>query len=232
MPGRGEAPVRELGADVFRCESRRALHGCLRAVSSRSWFVRHGALVQELIEPPLRDLRILVAGGVVVGAAQRERAPGEWRTNVSLGGHLVHAVPDARVRQLALAAVDAVGGDFAGVDLLPTPVGDYVGCRAERRGRVRRALLASRVGRSDRRRPRARDCGRRDRARSLRPPDSRLRRGGEAKRPIAAAGAHDRGGADHGASRLTNDRATGGSRASTEARIVSRQRLTSGARGR
>ena len=114
------------GADVFRCGSEPLLRERLRAVASRSWFRRHGALVQELVEPPLRDLRIVVAGGVVVGAAGRERAPGEWRTNVSLGGHLVQAVPDADAGRLALAAAEAVGGDLVGVDLLPTPGGGYV----------------------------------------------------------------------------------------------------------
>jgi glutathione synthase/RimK-type ligase-like ATP-grasp enzyme len=95
-------------------------------VAGRTWFTRHGALVQELVSPPLRDLRVIVAGGHVVGAAAREAQEGEWRTNVSLGGRLVPAVPAREARRLALAAVEAVGGDLVGVDLLPLENGGFV----------------------------------------------------------------------------------------------------------
>ena len=113
------------GLDVFRCDTEEAVQACLRAVEGRSWFRRHGALVQELVPPPARDLRVVVAGGAVVGAAGREPAPGEWRTNVSLGGRRVAVEPDEEARRLALAAVEAVGGDLVGVDLLPLPDGSW-----------------------------------------------------------------------------------------------------------
>lgn len=113
------------GRDVRRCESEEALRACLHAVEGRPWFRRQGALVQELVEPVREDLRLIVAGAEVVGAAARRPKPGEWRTNVSVGGALVRAVPDGRATELALAAVAAVGGDLVGVDLLPLPGGGY-----------------------------------------------------------------------------------------------------------
>ncbi len=59
-----------------------------------------------------------MAGGEVVGAAERVAAAGNGRTNVSLGGTLRPAdVPPAR--SLAVAAAAAVGADLVGVDLLP-----------------------------------------------------------------------------------------------------------------
>jgi RimK family alpha-L-glutamate ligase len=114
------------GADVVRCDSRPALERTLRTLATRPWFAQQGALVQELIPSTGEDLRVLVSGGTVVGAIARVAAAGEWRTNVSLGGRRRPADPPGEARRLAQAAVAAVAGDLVGVDLLPTPDGDYV----------------------------------------------------------------------------------------------------------
>ncbi len=76
-------------------------------------------LAQELVPPLGWDLRIVVSGGRVVGAARRVAAAGEWRTNVALGADVEPAAPPALARSLALAAAEAVKGDLVGVDLLP-----------------------------------------------------------------------------------------------------------------
>ena len=65
------------------------------------------------------DLRLLVAGGEVVGAAERTAAPGEWRTNRSLGGSVRPVEPHAAACAAGIAAARAVGADAVGVDLLP-----------------------------------------------------------------------------------------------------------------
>ena len=110
------------GKDVFRCVTRAALRECLEDVRTTPWFRRHGALLQELIPPLGYDLRVLVAGGVTVSAIERVAAPGEWRTNISLGGSRRPCVPSPAASALAVAAANAIGGDLVGVDLLP--VGD------------------------------------------------------------------------------------------------------------
>jgi glutathione synthase/RimK-type ligase-like ATP-grasp enzyme len=111
------------GRDVFRCETQAELSACLRRVCRRSWFRRDGALLQELVPTDGRDLRILVAGGRVTGAVERRAAPGEWRTNVTLGGarRPTEAPEDACV--VALDAVSAVGVDLGCVDVLTRPDG-------------------------------------------------------------------------------------------------------------
>jgi glutathione synthase/RimK-type ligase-like ATP-grasp enzyme len=75
--------------------------------------------VQELVPPTRQDLRILVAADTVVGCVRRVAAPGEWRTNISLGGTRHATVPPPRACALALAAAQAIRADFVGVDLLP-----------------------------------------------------------------------------------------------------------------
>jgi len=111
------------GTDVVRCDTPAELRREFARLSSRPWFAAHGLLAQELLPPPEADLRVLVACGEVVGAISRRAAPGEWRTNVALGGTRVHAVPPPEARRLAVAAAAAIGADLVGVDLLPTPGG-------------------------------------------------------------------------------------------------------------
>jgi RimK family alpha-L-glutamate ligase len=114
------------GRDVHLCRTRAAAQDCLDEFSTRAWFRRHGVLAQELIPPMGRDLRIVVAGGCVVGAVERVASPGEWRTNVALGGTRRPTSPPLAARELALAAAAAAGGDLVGVDLLPTPDDGWV----------------------------------------------------------------------------------------------------------
>jgi RimK family alpha-L-glutamate ligase len=114
------------GVDVIRCETEGELEEAWEEVRSRRWFQRRGVLVQELVPPCGFDLRLIVAGGRVVGAVERIAAPGEWRTNVSLGGGRRPADPPEEAVQLGLAAAEAIGADLIGVDLLPVDGGFVV----------------------------------------------------------------------------------------------------------
>jgi ribosomal protein S6--L-glutamate ligase len=107
------------GQDVVLCRSVEDVSRNLGRVSHRSWWHRHGALVQELVEPVDHDVRVVVAGDRAVAGAQRIAGEGEWRTNVTLGGRVVKAELPPGTEALALRAARAVGIDFAGVDLLP-----------------------------------------------------------------------------------------------------------------
>jgi RimK family alpha-L-glutamate ligase len=115
------------GHEVHRCDDTDVLRRTFERVQSTAWFRRHGALVQELVPPQGYDLRILVAAGRVVGAVHRVAAPGEWRTNVALGGvRRPVAEPPHEAGLVAIEAARAIGASLVGVDLLPDGLGGWV----------------------------------------------------------------------------------------------------------
>ena len=113
------------GRDVTLCADEPGYRGALAVFRDRPWFHSAGAVVQELVPPRGHDLRVVVAGGEVVGAIKRVARPGEWRTNVALGARRMPTEPSPAARSLALAAAEAIGADLAGVDLLPLGPGRY-----------------------------------------------------------------------------------------------------------
>jgi [lysine-biosynthesis-protein LysW]---L-2-aminoadipate ligase len=113
------------GRDVCLCWTDAQVADAMGELRSRSWFRRHGVLAQSVIPTPGFDLRVLVAGGRVVGAVERHPLSGEWRTNISVGAERRETTPDAEARRLAAAAAAAVGADLVGVDLMPLPDGGY-----------------------------------------------------------------------------------------------------------
>ncbi len=77
---------------------------------------QHVVYIQELIDKPGRDIRLIVVGERVLGASYRESA--QWRTNVARGARSVRCPLPPGLERLALAAARAVGGGVLGVDVL------------------------------------------------------------------------------------------------------------------
>jgi RimK family alpha-L-glutamate ligase len=113
------------GREVELCEDEITFRRHLRALEHRLWFQRSGAVLQDLVPPCGSDLRVVVAGGTAVGAISRVAAPGEWRTNIALGGKRVAVDPPAAALELAVRAAESAGADLLGVDLLPDGAGGH-----------------------------------------------------------------------------------------------------------
>lgn len=111
------------GRHVTLCETTDDLVAALDGLRDEPWFREHGALVQDLVPPTGSDLRLVVAGGRVVGSIRRVAASGEWRTNVALGAERRPLAPSPCAIRLGIAAAEASGGTLVGVDLLETPDG-------------------------------------------------------------------------------------------------------------
>jgi RimK family alpha-L-glutamate ligase len=80
--------------------------------------------VQRAIDHGGCDVRAFVIGGRIIGSIERRARDGDWRTNVSRGGETrPFELPPAWER-LAVNAAQAVGADYAGVDLLSSRDGE------------------------------------------------------------------------------------------------------------
>jgi [lysine-biosynthesis-protein LysW]--L-2-aminoadipate ligase len=76
----------------------------------------HLIYLQEYIEKPGRDVRVIVVGGRPIGAVYRSSA--EWRTNVARGAETTVCPLTPVLSKLATDAARAVGAEIAGVDLV------------------------------------------------------------------------------------------------------------------
>lgn len=82
---------------------------------------QHIVYLQELIDKPGRDIRVIVVGDGVIGATYRYSA--DWRTNAARGARSAPCPLTTELTGLARAAARAVGGGVLGVDLIEGPDG-------------------------------------------------------------------------------------------------------------
>ncbi|WP_302080128.1 RimK family alpha-L-glutamate ligase [Salinibaculum rarum] len=80
------------------------------------------AFLQRFVDSPgdARDARVYIVDGEIIGAMYRHAPEGEWRTNVSLGSDVHDATDDLpeTAKEMAIGAAEAIGLDYAGVDLI------------------------------------------------------------------------------------------------------------------
>ncbi len=83
----------------------------------RAWELnRYVWYIQEYLPHFHRDVRAFVIGHRVVAAMQRNAK--EWKTNYSMGAEILPIELPPEMEKLALEAVETVGLDYAGVDLM------------------------------------------------------------------------------------------------------------------
>jgi len=77
--------------------------------------------LQEYVERPPRDIRIMVIGKEVVAASYRYSPLEDWRTNVARGGTSKPCPITHELEDLALKASEAVGSGVLAVDCMESP---------------------------------------------------------------------------------------------------------------
>lgn len=77
--------------------------------------------LQEFIKKPGRDIRAIMIGDELIGAAYRKSS--HWITNASRGGKSQKCKPDKQLVKICKATSRAVGGGILAIDLLETKQG-------------------------------------------------------------------------------------------------------------
>ena len=114
--GRLIALIKDRDSAQAIVESREQMHNALLQIY----------YIQEYVERPPRDIRVLVIGDSAVAASYRYSPKNDWRTNVARGGISKPCRLTEELEDLALRAAEAVGGGVLAVDCMESPTGILV----------------------------------------------------------------------------------------------------------
>ncbi|SDX77772.1 lysine biosynthesis protein LysX [Halobellus clavatus] len=106
------------GRLMAKVESRSAAEAILEHKATLGHYQHKVFYVQEFVEKPGRDIRVVAVDGEPVAAMTR--SSDHWLTNAAKGGEVAAFEVDDRALELVEAASAAVGGGLLGVDLMET----------------------------------------------------------------------------------------------------------------
>jgi [lysine-biosynthesis-protein LysW]--L-2-aminoadipate ligase len=106
------------GRLMAKIDSRNAAEAILEHKETLGHYEHKVFYVQEFVEKPGRDIRVLATDGEPVAAMAR--SSDHWLTNAAKGAETERIALDDEMRALVETASDAVGGGLLGVDLMET----------------------------------------------------------------------------------------------------------------
>jgi [lysine-biosynthesis-protein LysW]--L-2-aminoadipate ligase len=106
------------GRLMAKIDSRGAAEAILEHKETLGHYEHKIFYVQEFVQKPGRDIRVLAVDGDPIGAMVR--SSDHWLTNAAKGAETEAFELDDRARELVAAASEAVGGGLLGVDLMET----------------------------------------------------------------------------------------------------------------
>lgn len=109
------------GRLIARIDTRWAAEAILEHKDTLGSYEHKVFYIQEFIDKPDRDIRVVAADGEPIAAMTRSSA--HWITNVAKGGTTTKFDVTDEVAHLVMQASDAVGGGLLGVDLMETASG-------------------------------------------------------------------------------------------------------------
>jgi [lysine-biosynthesis-protein LysW]--L-2-aminoadipate ligase len=109
------------GRLIARLDTRAAAEAILEHKDTLGGYEHKVFYIQEFVEKPGRDIRVLSAEGEPIAAMTR--SSDHWITNAARGGSVEKFELTDEVRHMVREASDAVGGGLLGVDLMETETG-------------------------------------------------------------------------------------------------------------
>ncbi|ELZ73750.1 lysine biosynthesis protein LysX [Haloferax sp. Atlit-10N] len=106
------------GRLMAKIDSEAAAEAILEHKSTLGNYEHKVFYIQEFVEKPGRDIRVLATDGEPVAAMVR--SSDHWLTNAAKGASVDEFELDDRAKELVKQASDAVGGGLLGVDLMET----------------------------------------------------------------------------------------------------------------
>jgi [lysine-biosynthesis-protein LysW]--L-2-aminoadipate ligase len=106
------------GRLLSKINDREAAEAILEHKQTLGGYQHHIFYVQEYVDKPARDIRTFVLGDETICAIYRHSD--HWITNTARGGQASNCPVTPEIRELSLAAAQAVGGGALAVDLLET----------------------------------------------------------------------------------------------------------------
>lgn len=111
------------GIGVFLAEDTKAAKNFLRTFKSFDAKV----MLQEFVaESAGTDIRVIIIGGKIIGALERESQDGDFRANIALGATTKAIELTKEEKEVSLKAAEAMGLNMAGVDLMRTKNGPVI----------------------------------------------------------------------------------------------------------
>jgi RimK family alpha-L-glutamate ligase len=105
------------GKTVYLCETRKIFEGLMELLSSIA--LKKTLIIQEFVDAmPGTDLRVWVIGGKSIVAMKRTGVDGDFRANISQGGHGEPFELTPEIDYIARETARVLGLQIAGIDLL------------------------------------------------------------------------------------------------------------------
>lgn len=119
------------GEQVYLIHTTEELKSKVKSLSGKAF------VFQQFISTSYgKDIRLHVVGDQVVAAMLRKSAY-DFRANITTGGTMEVYRPNAKEKELAIKATQAIEADFAGVDILFGPGGQPILCEVNSNAHIR-----------------------------------------------------------------------------------------------
>ncbi len=102
------------GKGVMFVEDKETMKSILKSME----ILKQEVLVQNFIENPGEDIRVIVLGDEICAAYKRIAKTGEKRANIKIGGSAERYTPTEEINEIAIKAAKAVKSDILAVDII------------------------------------------------------------------------------------------------------------------